>query len=64
LGDGGAKFSKDQIKKAMSGAIPGSIIIFHMNHPEGKTLDGLKEAIPELKKAGYDFVKLSQYNLR
>jgi len=64
LGDGGAKFSKDQIKKALLGVSSGSIIILHMNHPEGEILDGLKEAIPELKKAGFGFVKLSQYDLK
>lgn len=64
LGDGGSTFSKDQIKEAMFSAGSGSIMIFHMNHPEGKTLAGLKEAIPELKKEGFSFVKLSQYNLK
>jgi peptidoglycan/xylan/chitin deacetylase (PgdA/CDA1 family) len=64
LGDGGAKFSKDQIKKALANASFGSIIILHMNHPESNVLKGLKEAIPELKKQGFDFVKLSQYGLK
>ncbi len=64
LGDGGATFSKDQIKNALLNAVSGSIVILHMNRPDGKTLDGLKEAIPILKKDGYSFVKLSDYNLK
>jgi hypothetical protein len=35
-----------------------------MNHPEGETGEGLMEAIPELKKRGFGFVKLSEYDLR
>jgi len=36
----------------------------HMNHPEGETAEGLMEAIPELRKRGFKFVKLSEYDLR
>jgi peptidoglycan/xylan/chitin deacetylase (PgdA/CDA1 family) len=43
---------------------PSSIILMHMNHPEGETADGVIEAIPELKKRGFKFVKLAEYGLR
>jgi len=63
-GDGGATFSKNQVKNAMLSANVGSIIGLHMNHPEGNTLSGLKEAIPILKERGYSFAKLSDYKLK
>jgi peptidoglycan/xylan/chitin deacetylase (PgdA/CDA1 family) len=44
----------------MANIKPGSIIICHMNHPEGETFEGLKPAIILLKKRGYKFVKLEE----
>jgi peptidoglycan/xylan/chitin deacetylase (PgdA/CDA1 family) len=52
------------VKEALLGADPGDIIILHMNHPEGHTAAGVEAAIPELKKRGFGFVKLSDYELR
>jgi len=64
LGDAGATYSKGQLKEALLNASPSSIILMHMNHPEGETAEGLMEAIPELKKQGFKFVKLSEYSLK
>jgi peptidoglycan/xylan/chitin deacetylase (PgdA/CDA1 family) len=64
LGDAGATYSKKQVKEALLNAPPSSIILMHMNHPEGDTAEGLIEAIPELKKHGFKFVRLSDYGLR
>ena len=69
IGDGGATFSKDQIKKTILGAQPGSIIILHMNQPSahgkirGETAEGIEEIIPEIIKRGYSFVRLSDYGV-
>jgi hypothetical protein len=35
-----------------------------MNRPEGDTAEGVVEAIPELKKQGFKFVRLSEYDLK
>ncbi len=59
LGDAGATFSQKQVKGALLSAKPGSIIILHMNHPEGQTAEGVMEALPILQKQGFTFVKLS-----
>jgi len=59
LGDAGATFSSEQVKKALLTATSGAIVILHMNHPESGTAAGVMEAIPELKKRGYRFVRLS-----
>jgi peptidoglycan/xylan/chitin deacetylase (PgdA/CDA1 family) len=61
LGDAGATFNRHQVKNALLSAKPGSIVIMHMNHPEGETFEGLKDAIPILQKRGYKFVKVEDY---
>jgi peptidoglycan/xylan/chitin deacetylase (PgdA/CDA1 family) len=63
-GDAGATYSKAQVKEALWNAPPSSIILMHMNHPEGQTAEGVIEAIPEMKKRGFRFVKLSEIGLR
>ena len=63
-GDAGATYSKNQVKEALWNAPPSSIILMHMNHPESETAGGVIEAIPELKKRGFRFVKVSEYDLR
>jgi peptidoglycan/xylan/chitin deacetylase (PgdA/CDA1 family) len=63
-GDAGATYSKKQVKEALWNAPPSSIILMHMNHPESETAEGLIEALPELKKRGFRFAKLSEFGLR
>jgi peptidoglycan/xylan/chitin deacetylase (PgdA/CDA1 family) len=64
LGDAGVTYSKNQVKEALLNAPPSSVVLLHMNQPEGETAEGLIEAIPELRKRGFEFVKLSEYSLR
>lgn len=64
LGDAGATFSESQIKAALLSAKNGSIAIFHMNHPEKATAEGVMAAVPELKRRGFRFVKVATYPLR
>jgi peptidoglycan/xylan/chitin deacetylase (PgdA/CDA1 family) len=64
LGDAGATYTREQVKKALLGSTPGSIIIVHMNHPEAGTGGGIMDAVPELRKRGYRFVRLSDLPLR
>jgi peptidoglycan/xylan/chitin deacetylase (PgdA/CDA1 family) len=64
LGDAGATYSRKQVKEALWNAPPSSIILLHMNHPESNTAEGLIQAMPELKKRGFRFVKLSEFGLR
>ena len=63
LGDKGATYSASQVKAALLTVEPGSIVICHMNHPEKETAEGIIAAVPELKKRGFRFVRLSEYNL-
>jgi peptidoglycan/xylan/chitin deacetylase (PgdA/CDA1 family) len=64
LGDAGATYSKAQVKKTLLSASPGSIVIFHMNHPESETAEGIIEVIPLLRQKGFRFAKLKEYNLK
>jgi peptidoglycan/xylan/chitin deacetylase (PgdA/CDA1 family) len=64
LGDAGATYSKNQVKEALLNAPLSSIILMHMNHPERETREGIIRAIPELKKRGFKFAQLSEYDLR
>ena len=61
LGDAGATYSKEQVKKALLKSKAGDIIIAHANHPEKQTGAGLKSVLPILKAQGYKFVKLEDF---
>lgn len=63
LGDAGATYRKDQVRAALLRATAGDIVILHMNHPAGETAAGVIEALPELRRRGFRFVKLSDYPL-
>ncbi|MCZ0985445.1 polysaccharide deacetylase family protein [Streptomyces diastatochromogenes] len=58
-GDAGATFSPEQVRASVSSAHAGSIVICHMNHPEGGTARGITAAVPSLLATGHDFVHLS-----
>ncbi len=58
-GDGGATFTPDQVFATVSAAPGGSVVICHMNHPEGGTARGIATAVPRLLASGYRFVRLS-----
>ena len=64
LGDKGATYTRDEVKKALLSATAGDIIIVHMNHPESGTRAGVMDAIPELLRRGLRFVRLSDRPLR
>lgn len=64
LGDAGATYNKEQVREALLKAGHGAIVIMHMNHPEGGTALGAIAALPELRKRGFRFVKLSDYELK
>lgn len=64
LGDAGATWSAAQVKAALLKAVPGDIALLHMNHPEAGTGAGIMAAVPELKKRGFRFVRMSDYPLK
>jgi len=58
-GDGGATFTPAEVTSTVTAADPGSLVIGHMNHPEGGTAQGIAAAVPILLARGYRFVRLS-----
>lgn len=60
LGDAGATFSAEQVRRALLSATPGDVVILHMNHPESGTAAGVEAAIPLLRARGVRFVTLSE----
>lgn len=62
LGDAGATFSKAQIERALLGAKPGFIILYHINRPESDIAEALVETLPKLKAQGFRFVLLRDYH--
>jgi len=64
LGDAGATFSATQVTAALLKAVPGDVVLCHMNHPESGTGAGIMAAVPELKRRGFSFVRMSDYPLK
>lgn len=63
LGDAGATYSKEQVRSALLNARPGDVALLHMNHPGSGTAEGVMSAVPELRRRGFKFVRLSEYEL-
>jgi peptidoglycan/xylan/chitin deacetylase (PgdA/CDA1 family) len=64
LGDAGATFTAPQVRAALLKSTPGDILLCHMNHPESGTAAGIIAAVPELRKRGFRFVRMSDYPLK
>jgi peptidoglycan/xylan/chitin deacetylase (PgdA/CDA1 family) len=64
VGDGGATYSRGQVKEALLKSPASSIVIMHMNRPGSETAEGLRESVPELRRRGIQFVELSSQGLR
>jgi peptidoglycan/xylan/chitin deacetylase (PgdA/CDA1 family) len=58
-GDGGATFTPREVYQTVSAAPSSSLIIGHMNHPEGGTAQGMALALPRLLATSHRFVRLS-----
>jgi len=59
LGDAGATFSAPKVAQQLMSAKNGDIVIFHMNHPEGGTREGIIQGVEAMLKEGFTFVRLS-----
>jgi peptidoglycan/xylan/chitin deacetylase (PgdA/CDA1 family) len=42
---------------------PGAIVIMHFNHPEWNTKEAMQKIVPRLRKMGYSFVHLKDFEL-
>jgi peptidoglycan/xylan/chitin deacetylase (PgdA/CDA1 family) len=64
LGDAGATYTAAQVKAALLKSTSGDIILCHMNHPESGTGAGIIAAVPELRRRGFTFVRMSDFPLK
>ncbi len=64
LGDAGATYSAAQVRAVLLRATAGDVILCHMNHPESGTGAGIIVAVPEMKRHGFTFVRMSDYPLK
>ena len=58
-GDAGATLGPQQVAAALSSAVPGSVVLCHMNQPSSGTAQGVAAGLPRLADAGFRFVRLS-----
>jgi len=63
-GDAGATYSKKEIIEALLHSAPASIVLMHMNQPQSQTAEGVIATLPELRRRGFGFVKLSEFGLK
>jgi peptidoglycan/xylan/chitin deacetylase (PgdA/CDA1 family) len=61
--DNGATASARAVDTALTRALPGSIVLAHMNHPASGTAAGVAAALPALRAAGWEFVPLAGQEL-
>nr|WP_240393950.1 polysaccharide deacetylase family protein [Corynebacterium lactis] len=57
-GDAGATLPAPAVTKSLTHSSAGAIAIMHMNQPGHGTAEGVRAAIPQLRAAGFTFVKL------
>ncbi|EEG76295.1 polysaccharide deacetylase family protein [Dethiobacter alkaliphilus] len=62
VGDGGARFSQQQVHNAVVRAKPGAIVLLHMNRPDTEIAAGVRSAVLELQKQNVSFVTLDEYH--
>ncbi len=63
-GDASPLASETTIEKnVLRNVRPGAIVIMHFNHPEWNTKEALEKIVPDLRKMGYSFVLLKDFNL-
>jgi peptidoglycan/xylan/chitin deacetylase (PgdA/CDA1 family) len=60
-GDAGATFGAAQVAAALRSVSAGSIVIGHLNQPDGGTAEGVATALPRLTADGFRFVRLSDH---
>lgn len=63
-GDAMRASGKTMSRNILKGARHGAVVIMHFNHPGWPDLEALELSVPELRKRGYNFIKLEDFSLR
>lgn len=58
LGDSGGGLGRRAVRDALVRASDGSIVLLHANKPRGQTFEGVRDALPELRRRGARLVRL------
>lgn len=63
-GDAMRASAKTMNRNILKGARHGAVVIMHFNHPEWPDVAALELAVPELRKRGYNFIKLEDFAIK
>ena len=63
-GDALKASGKTMARNILKGARHGAVVIMHFNHPELQEKEALELAVPELRKRGYNFIKLEDFSIK
>ncbi len=63
-GDAMRASGKTMSRNILKGARHGAVVIMHFNHPGWPDQEALELSVPELKRRGYNFIKLEDFSIR
>lgn len=63
-GDAMRASGKVMSRNILKGARHGAVVIMHFNHPGWPDLEALELSVPELRRRGYNFIKLEDFSIK
>jgi peptidoglycan/xylan/chitin deacetylase (PgdA/CDA1 family) len=63
-GDAMKASAKTMSRNILNGARHGAVVIMHFNHPELQEKKALELSVPELRKRGFNFIKLEDFSVK
>jgi peptidoglycan/xylan/chitin deacetylase (PgdA/CDA1 family) len=63
-GDAMKASGKTMSKNILNGARHGAVVIMHFNHPELQEKQALEMSVPELRRRGFNFIKLEDFSIK
>lgn len=63
-GDAMRASGKTMSRNILNGARHGAVVIMHFNHPELQEKQALELSVPELRRRGYNFIKLEDFSIK
>jgi len=63
-GDANRASARTMSRNVLAGARHGAVVIMHFNHPEWPVAGALRQAVPELRKRGFNFAKLEDFTVK
>ena len=63
-GDAMRASGRTMSRNILKGARHGAVVIMHFNHPGWPGVEALELSVPELRRRGYNFIKLEDFSIR